>query len=668
MLPAANAGAQQEQRIFSAAGSGLAGSTGTGALATLGAINYPRGLTALPDGGFLVTEAYGHRIRRITPDGRILAFAGTGTSGFSGDGGLATKAKLKMPHGTVALPDGSVLIADTNNFRVRRVTPGGIISTVAGTGVRAFLGDGGPATAARISAPRGIGLAPDGGYLIADSDNNRIRRVTPAGTITTIAGTGLAGFSGDGGPATAAALNAPYGVSALPDGTIFIADQGNHRIRRIAPDGTISTVAGVGTPGALGDGGPATAAQLNAPHAVEALPDGRLLIADTANHRVRQVTPDGIITTIAGTGVLGFSGEAGSPLDAALFYPKALLSLGSGVLVADADNNRVRFIGPSPWPTPAIGSGVVFVDGAATYTRSRDVSVGTVADGVTSVRLSNSPAVINGVLSAGATYPAGGPVAWNLADAAAGGTTTEGSRLVYAQWQSPSGTWSPVTMDSIVLDTVAPTTTAPAPTIAAGTNISATAVPVRYDWTGADATSGVAGYDVEVSRDGGAPAIVAVAAATSTQWLTPGAQYVVGARGRDRAGNIGEQTLSEPLRLDLTQESSPAISYEGAWTTSTSSSASGGAIRTTTDVAGAATFSFTGRTLAWVVQMGTANGTATIDLDGVAVTTVNLRASSTISRRMVYVARWPSEGPHTIKVKNVTAGKRMTLDAFVVGS
>ena len=662
-----------QTRIFSVAGSGVVGSNGDDGLATLADLNYPRGLTALPDGGFLVTEAFGDRVRKVTADGEVVPFAGSGVRGFGGDGGPATAAKFNLPHGTVLLPDGRVLIADTNNFRIRAVALDGTISTVAGTGTRTFGGDGGPATAARISAPRGIGGTGDGGYLIADSDNDRIRRVSPAGQITTVAGNGTRGFSGDGGPATAAALNAPYGVSALPDGSFYIAESGNHRIRRVAPDGTITTVAGTGAAGFSGDGGQAVLAQLNTPHAVEATPDGRLLIADMGNHRVREVGADGIIRTAAGTGTAGFSGEAGTATDARLFYPKAVLSFGSGLLIADSDNNRVRYLGPSPWPAPAAGSGIVFLNGAEPFANSPLVSVASPAEGVTQVRISNSPAVTNGVLTSGTTYPYSTPIAWDLTDPATGGSAAQGRRLVYVQWDRGGGDWSAIRADSIVLDTVAPTTSEPATSFRVGSSIgsslAATPVPVAVSWSGADATSGVASYDLSKRADSGGPAVSTTSDTTVNDLLAAGTQYSFGVRATDRAGNVGAWAGgTTAFSASLTQESDPALVYAGTWASEASATASGGATRWTNDPSASVAFTFTGRAVAWVAPVGAAGGTADVEVDGVNAGTVNLNASTPGARRIVYAKAWSTTGQHTITITNAGTSTRMDVDAFLVGT
>ncbi len=332
--------------IATVAGTGVAGRSGDGGSALAAEIGHPRGLALAPGGGFVFAEPFNETVRRVWPYGTITTVAGTGVAGFSGDGGPATEAELDLPHGVAFTPSGGLLVADALNNRIRLVSPDGTITTVAGTGVAGFAGDGGPATEAELDAPHGVAALPDGGFLVPDTGNERIRRVWPDGTITTVAGDGVRGFAGDGGPATEAELASPFGVAPTPDGGMLIADNGNNRVRRVAPDGTITTVAGDGVRCYGGDGGPALLASLSSPHNLAPLPDGGLLIADTGNNRVRRVWPDGTITTVAGTGVAGFSGDGGPAAQAELALPKALLVLPdlSGFLVADAQNNRVRLV------------------------------------------------------------------------------------------------------------------------------------------------------------------------------------------------------------------------------------------------------------------------------------------------------------------------------------
>jgi hypothetical protein len=228
-------------------------------------------------------------------------------AGFSGDGGPATSARLNGPYGLSVDGEGNLFIADYDNDRIRQVSPEGIIRTVAGTGVNGFSGDGGPATSAQIASPWGVTADGQGNLFIADAGNSRIRQVSPDGIIRTIAGTGTQSSCGDGGPATAACIGWPARVAVDAQGNLFIPDYLNNRIRQVSPGGIISTVAGVGpfgegAGGSSGDGGPATAAQLNGPLAVALDAQGNLFIPEYFSHRVRLVTAQGLIRTVAGTG------------------------------------------------------------------------------------------------------------------------------------------------------------------------------------------------------------------------------------------------------------------------------------------------------------------------------------------------------------------------------
>ena len=316
--------------IKTVAGNGAGGLGGAdGDPATAVPVDHPRGISFVAAGGFLVAEPFAHVVLRVAADGRSFRAAGSGVAGYSGDGGPATAAQLSGVHGVAPLPDGGFVLADTGNNRIRRVSPAGTITTIAGTGMAGFSGDGGPAVAAQIRGPRGIATLPDGTILFPDSGNHRIRRISPAGVITTVAGSGAPGFSGDGRPALSAQLGLPFSVSPLAKGGFLIAEAGNGRVRRVAANGTITTVA-----------------KLPAPHAVAALPDGTFLVTDTNGHRVLRVRAVDDFTTVAGTGTAGFSGDGGSPTAAELNQPKALAILPdlSGFLVGDSANNRVRLV------------------------------------------------------------------------------------------------------------------------------------------------------------------------------------------------------------------------------------------------------------------------------------------------------------------------------------
>jgi hypothetical protein len=333
---------------FAGTGAPATGTGVNGLPATASAIDHPRGLALNGSGEVLVAEPFRDTVRLVDATGRLTRVAGDGERGFAGDGGPAVDAELSLVHGVAFMPDGGFVVADTGNHRIRRIWPDGSITTVAGTGVPGYSGDGGPATEAQLEAPRGIASLPDGGLLIPDSGNDRIRRVWPDGRITTVAGSGSPGYGGDGGPATAAQLELPFAVAPLAAGGFLVADTGNDRIRRVSPTGRITTVAGDGAEGFGGDGGPATGASLNGPHAVVPVPDGGFLVADTENNRVRRVYPDGTIRSVAGTGQAGFSGEGGAAARAQLNLPKALVVVADSYLVGDAGNNRVRLVETQP--------------------------------------------------------------------------------------------------------------------------------------------------------------------------------------------------------------------------------------------------------------------------------------------------------------------------------
>ena len=272
-------------------------------------------------------------------------FAGTGDSGYAGDGGPAPAAELSSPHTVAPAPRGDgYLIADTDNNRIRKVAADGTITTVAGAGSGGFNGDGLPATMAEIDRPEGVASTPDGGFLIADSGNNRIRKVSPLlGTITTVAGTGAAGDGGLGLAATLTELNNPTAVAATPDGGFLIADYGNDKIRKVSALGLIDTVAGGNGAGFSGDGGQATDAQLSCPRDIALKADGGFLIADSGNHRIRQVDASGVITTVAGEGSDGYDGDDGAPEAAKLSGPMGVATLeGGGFLIADTGNDVIR--------------------------------------------------------------------------------------------------------------------------------------------------------------------------------------------------------------------------------------------------------------------------------------------------------------------------------------
>ena len=333
--------------ISTFAGSRQRGFGGDGEPANEALLNYPSDVAVDASGNVYIADPWNHRVRRVDAGGVISTFAGSGEPGFSaggfgGDGGPADKAHLKLPSSVAVDAIGNVYIADEGNHRVRRVDAAGTISTFAGTGERGFGGDGGTANEALLSHPSGLAVDATGNVYVSDPGNDRVRRVNAAGTISTFAGTGERGFGGDGGRATEALLNQPRGVAVDATGNVYVADTGNDRVRRVnSASGVIATFSGRG---GLGDGGPADKARLDLPGSIAIdHASGDVYIADDGNHRIRRIDAGtGNISTFAGAG-FGFGGDGG-PADKALFrYPAGVAVDAAGnVYVADRRNLRVR--------------------------------------------------------------------------------------------------------------------------------------------------------------------------------------------------------------------------------------------------------------------------------------------------------------------------------------
>ncbi|MGO9895396.1 MAG: NHL repeat-containing protein [Bryobacteraceae bacterium] len=355
--------------ITTVAGNGLGGYGGDGGPAINAGLD--TGGVAVDSGGNLyIADIGNHRIRKVT-NGVITTVAGSGTGGFSGDGGPATNAELYFPEGVAVDSAGNLYIADTNNNRTRKVS-NGVITTVAGCAACSQYSTNvtlnQAATSVALYQPSGVTVDSAGNLYIADQLNDRVCKVSN-GVITTVAGsvqgcpfpgticigsppkcTPCQGYGGDGGPATNAELSQPAGVAVDSAGNLYIADMGNSRIRKVA-DGVITTIAGNGTYGFGGDNGPAISAEFHMPTGVAVDSASTLYIADTYNNRIRKAS-NGVITTIAGNGTQGFSGDGGLATNAELNRPFAVVPDSTGnVYIADQWNDRLRILTQPPPPS-----------------------------------------------------------------------------------------------------------------------------------------------------------------------------------------------------------------------------------------------------------------------------------------------------------------------------
>lgn len=345
------------------AGNGTSGFSGDGGPATSAQLNLlsyeSAGLAVDSAGNLYISDAGNNRIRKVS-NGIITTVAGNGTAGFSGDNGPALSAELHDPQGLAVDAASNIYFADTGNARVRKVS-NGVITTVAGNGTTGFSGDNGPATGAQLNNPLYVAVDSVDNFYISDHSNNRVRKVS-AGAISTVAGSGTPGFSGDNGPASNAQLNLPQGIAVDSVGNLFIADNFNNRIR-VVSNGTITTFAGNGLYGFSGDGGPAAAAEFYLVFGIAVDGIGNLYIGDELNGRIRKVS-GGVVTTVAGSGPGGFSGDGGPAISAQLTEPWATAVDSPGSLyIADRDNNRIRKVSNGTIETVAGGGPTGFYRG-----------------------------------------------------------------------------------------------------------------------------------------------------------------------------------------------------------------------------------------------------------------------------------------------------------------
>jgi uncharacterized protein (TIGR03437 family) len=353
--------AQTPGSIQTVAGTGPAAFSGDGGAATSATLNIAVDVSADHLGNLFIADQFNHRIRKIAPDGTISTVAGTGSPGFSDDGGPAVNAQINTPTGVFADANGNLYIADVGNQRIRKVDASGTITTIAGNGSKGYSGDGGQAVNASFYNSVRVVVDSSGNVLVADQSDHRIRKIAPNGMITTLAGNGAGtpasgAFSGDGSPAVSASLNNPTALTVDGAGVVYFADHFNQRIRKITTDGNITTIAGNGSAGFAGDGGPALSASLNYPGGITVDAAGNLYFNDDLNYRTRRISTNGTISTVAGSGAPGFSGDGGAATAASLNGNFGVtLDLLGNLYIADSTNNRIREVyGVVPGFTPSI--------------------------------------------------------------------------------------------------------------------------------------------------------------------------------------------------------------------------------------------------------------------------------------------------------------------------
>lgn len=341
----------QVKHIKTIAGTGMGAYGGDGGASTGAALHSPYVVSLDGLGNAYILDRLNARIRKIYASGVIVTVVGTGSTGYTGDGSAGTSADI-TPSG-LAVANTEVYIADSYHRVIRKLNSAGLMSTIAGTGIYAYSGDGGPAVNASFKTPSGMAFDGAGNLYIADGDANVVRKINPAGNISTFAGTGTAGFSGDGDFSNLATLDSPYAVTADAFGNVFISDVKNNRVRKVDVSGTITTYAGVGTAGYSGDGAQATDAELNRPAGLATDKDGNLYIADADNNVIRKVATDGTITTVVGNGTPGFGGDYGPVNGCNLNRPFGVAVDAQGELyIADANNQRIR----KTYTTTAVGN------------------------------------------------------------------------------------------------------------------------------------------------------------------------------------------------------------------------------------------------------------------------------------------------------------------------
>ena len=518
--------------ISTLAGNGTGGFSGDGNGASLEELFSPSSIARDNSGNLYIADAFNNRIRKINTNGIISTIAGTGAAAYSGDGSAATAAALNSPYGIAVDGTGNIYVSDQANQRIRKINTSGIISTVAGNGSAGYTSDGVAGTTAEVNYPAGIACDAAGNVYVADYFNNRVRQITTTGIISTVAGTGAVGYLGDGTAATGAKLNQPTGVAIDGSGNLLIADNLNNAVRMVNTSGIISTLAGNGTPGSSGDGSAATAALLNLPSGVTTDASGNIYIADKGNNRIRKIT-SGVIVTLAGNGTAGYTGDGNVATAAELYSPTSVMADPAGnIYIADNSNNVVRMVTPvcACSGTPSAGSVNASVSaGCSTYSSVLTLSGATLVPGITYQWQSSAD---------GSTYT-------NITGATNSSYTATVSAPVYYQCRvtCTSSTLSATTA-AIYLNEGAPAVSAisGATSVCVGANITLTDTTTSGSWT----ATGSATVNAVGVVTGTSAGTATISFSKSNGCATTSATYIVTVNPLPFAGTISGPSLVCP--------------------------------------------------------------------------------------------------------------------------